>query len=197
MKDGVSQKVIDFFTGFRSKIYKPKEIILRPCIKIENIYFLKKGIVRQFCINENGIEITLHTFKPGSYFPIMLLIAESANKYNFQALDNVEVSIASSNETLEFVRKNPDVLFDLTRRMATGLNKLLLKEESMMFENSYEKVKRFVDYINEKFGEDKKKFTHEDIASWTGLTRETVSRQMDKLRKEGFIDQDFNFIKKS
>ena len=66
--------------------------------------------------------------------------------------------------------------------------------EGLTFDTAYRKVESLLLYFAKKFGEKKGKdtiidypLTHREIASWIGSARETVSLEIEKLKKNGII----------
>ena len=190
----VEEKLDAFFSKYPIGSFAKGELILRADQPVTKIYYLKEGFVRQYLITPNGEEITLTVFKPVSYFPIMLVLNNKRNKYYFEAIEKITVRACPPNDILAFLKKNPDVLFDLTCRFADGLNGMLLKIENMVFESAYAKVASLLLYLANRFGEKQDTaivinlpLTHHDIGSWVGLQRETVSRQIESLIKKGVL----------
>lgn len=194
MDAAVFKKIDRFFCQYQPLHFKKGEVIVRAEDPIFGIYFLKRGLVKQYVISKDGDEVTIHIFTSPSFFPMMLILGELENRYFFEAQTNVEVFRAPVDKTLRFVKEDPQVLFDLTKRFAQGLNGLSIRLENLMFEEAYKRVVFLLLYLAEKFGqkEDGKiiielPLTHKDIASWINLTRETVSRQIEKLINKGLI----------
>lgn len=190
------QKIIDFFSKHPEKLFKKREIILRPDDSTRDIFFIQNGMVRQYSISQEGEEATLHVFHADSYFPIMLVLASRPNKYYFEAMTDVVTREASASAVIEFIKKDQDVLFDLTARFAEGICGLLEKIEENMHMHAYQRVSSVLLYLGKKFGHHDKgnktkrielNFSHNQIASWTGLQRETVSRQIEKLQKKHIV----------
>ena len=195
MNKDISNKIDKFFSQFYAVNFEKGDIILRPDGKIHNIFLLKKGKVRMYSISNDGQEITLHIFRPDSYFPIMLSLSDVFDKYYFEALEKVEVVKAPAQKVIEFVKSDQDILFDLTTRFSYAISGLTSRIETMAFEDAYNRIANLLLYLSQKFGEaskDKVTITiplqHEDIANWVGIRRETVSRQFDKLHKDGIIE---------
>ena len=197
----VQKKLESFFSEFRPLNYKKGEILVRPEDPIFGIYLLKKGYIRQYVISEEGDEITINLFRPVSFIPMMLAIGETENKYYFETASPVEVWRAPTDKTIEFVKNEPEILFDLAQRFAAGLNGLARRFEDLMFENAYNRVVSLLSYLTKRFGERGKDgtiinlpLTHKDIAAWVNLTRETTSRQLEKLTHAGIISYDHQII---
>lgn len=82
------------------------------------------------------------------------------------------------------------MLFDLTTRFAKGLNGLALRIEHLSSENVYTRVISLLLYLAAHFGSSSLvdlPLTHQEVASLTGSTRETVSRQIERLKKKRLI----------
>ncbi len=190
----IQKKLEEYFSQFRPLHYKKGDIIVRPEDPIFGIYLLKKGFVKQYIISADGDEVTIHIFRPVSFFPMMLAIGNTENNYFFEAVDSVEVWRAPTDKTVDFIKNEPEILFDLAKRFSSGLNGLSKRIEELMFENSYRRVTSLLLYLTKTFGEDGKDgiiiklpLTHKDIAAWVNLTRETTSRQLEKLSKKDII----------
>lgn len=201
MDPGVQKKLEEFFSKYKLLTLKKGEVLITPDNSVTSIYYLKKGYIHQYVISEEGEEITINMFRPPSFIPMMLAITGSQNRYYFETADKVEVWQAPSDKTIEFVKNEPAVLFDLTRRFGLGLNGITQRLESLMFENAQSRIISLLSYLSERFGEKTKEgvlvnlpLTHQDIAGWVNLTRETTSRQLEELTKAGIISYKNHYI---
>lgn len=202
MNQKVSEKIDKFFSGFYPVSFEKGEIIIHPDGKVQHIFLLKKGKVRMYSVSDDGQEATLHIFRPSSFFPIMLFLSETYGKYYFEAVERVEAVKAPVDEVMDFIKKDAEVLFDLVTRFATAISGLTLRIESMAFGDAYNRVASLLLYFAQKFGEAREGQTviniplqHDDIASWVGLRRETVSRQFEKMQSKGILESKDKQIK--
>lgn len=200
-KDDTQKKIETFFLGYPQIALAEKTLLVRAEESISFIYYLEEGLVRQFTTTEHGEDITFHLYRPGSYFPIMLAISQKENRYNFEAISLGLVRKAPLKDVLQFIQQDTNVLFDLVKRLSEGMTGLLIKLESEMFHQSSEKVASLLLYLTQKFGKRDKNqttislpLTHSDLASWLGLQRETVSRQLEKLQEKGIIANEKHHI---
>ena len=106
-------------------------------------------------VTEDGKELTLNIFKPGSYFPMVWVMGDSPNKYEFQTLTKVELIRTSKESFLSFIEKDPEILMDLTRRILTGVDGLLTNIQYIFFGNSYHRVLSVLVICARRFGEKK------------------------------------------
>jgi CRP/FNR family transcriptional regulator len=149
--------------------------------------------VREFDISDSGQKITLNIFKPHAFFPMSWAINETPNKYFFEALDNCHVKIAPPNEVVNFLKSNPDVMYDLLARIYKGTDGMLGRQSKLMSGSAsarlgYELMiycRRF--HNTNSSGQYSVKVKESELASFTGMARETVSRQLRKMDKDGMI----------
>ena len=195
MESIIEEKVASFFKKHKHVRLKKGELILKPSESIPYIFYVWKGLIRQYGFSEDGQEFTLHFFKPGTYFPLMLVLSNEKGTYFFEAASETHVFKAPVDEVLEFLKHEPEIVFDLACRFSIALSKMSVRLENALSMNSFSKVASILLYLASRFGQQinnklviKQPFTHHDISTWTGITRETASRSMEKLKKMGIIN---------
>lgn len=197
----ILKKLSNFFEEYKSIRYKKGEVIIRANDLIKNVFFIKRGHVRIYSISDSGEEATFHIARPGSYFPMMLVLSDVRNSYYCEATTAVDLRVAPVDTVVEFVKNDPEILFDLTSRFASGLCGLMSRLENLIFDPAYIKLIVLLEYFMRRFGKKDGEgiiiqlpLTHTSIASWLGINRETVSRQMKKLNKKGLIERKKGFL---
>lgn len=188
------EKLGDFFAKYKQLFYKKGEIIIREDDEPAGVYFLKSGYVRMGSIFANGEELTLNIFKPGSFFPMIWAIGEAKNSYFCQAMTEVKVYRAPRMEVIKFVKENPEVLYDLTRRILIGLDGMITNIQYLLFGNSCNRIAAAILLLAKRFGEKMNgkvminfNLVHQDIAHLAGVTRETASIAIKQLEDKGVI----------
>lgn len=190
----ISNKVDAYFSQFPLVSFRKGEIVLRPDQPIQDIYLLTSGKVRMYAISADGEEVTLHMFRPFAYFPLMLVLSNVTNTYYLEAMEPSVAVKAPTTQVIEFIKTNPDVLFELTTRFADAISGLLIRIQTVTGEHAYTKVIHLLLYLANRFGHKQGNqiavslaMSHEDIANWIGLRRETVSRQIEKMQQKQLI----------
>lgn len=194
MDQKIYGKIDDFFKSYPLVRVRRGQALFGAEQEIPDIYWLRMGKIRLYQIADDGSEMTLHIFKSPSFFPMMFYLSHRKADYYFQAVEEVIARKAPGEEVVNFLQNNPDVLFDLTRRFADAITGLLLRIEQLSSQNALQRVCSLLLYLEQQYGQAaadgstiKLKMSHDDIASWIGVARETVSRQVEKLTKEGLI----------
>lgn len=197
MDNTITDKLEGLFSQFRLVRYYKGQIILQPGDSLQGVYYLKEGYVKFYSISPEGYELTLNIFKPGSYFSMMWAIGNVPNVYIFKAITDVTVWQAPKEEVLSFLKKDPEVLFELTRRTFIGLSGLLERVEYLLFGDAYKKVASVLLMAASRFGEKgddgevmiQLTLTHQEIANLANLARETTSIQLKKMERKGIFVQ--------
>lgn len=196
-----SLKVESFFTQYKFIKYKKDEILFRAEDTPPGAYYLKSGFVKQYIVSPEGSELILHIYGPGSFFPMMWVIGELPNEYFYTAMTVCTTFRAPADKTRQFLMENPDVVFDLTKRLYLGIEGLLQRIEDLSLGTAYTQVISVLLYLAQHFGKRRGKsivipykFTHQDISAIMWTVRETATRELDKLLKEKIILYDKHSI---
>ena len=187
-------KVSQFFQKYPVEKFKRGQVILSPCTKINQIYYLEKGYIKQYLITRDGRIKAVNIYKPASYFPVIMALTQTENRYFFEAINKVEVRSAPVQSVLSFIQNEPKITLDLLKRFLSGIDGVMNILQSLMYENSQKKLVAFLLMLCQRFGQRRGNqviitipLTHQDLASFTGMIRETVSFEMKKLQKEGIV----------
>lgn len=195
MDTQASEKLNNFFSGFKKLFFKKGETILRPDDQARNVFYLKKGYARLYSISKNAQELTFIIYKPGDFFPLIPAINNIPVSYYMEAMTLLELYQAPVEDFRRFIKNNSKVLYELTIHILTRLGGVFTRMEYAIFGNAQNKVAAIILICAERFGKDEKKgilvqvpLTHQDIANLLGVARETVSIEMKKLQKMNLIN---------
>lgn len=189
-------KLEEFFSHYTTVRYDKGERILREYDSPTGVFYIKKGVVRIYLISEEGNELTALLHSPQSILPLRWAITGLANIYNYQAMNAVEMYRAPREAFQEFLKKNPDVCYHVSEQLVQDCSALIYRMQHIVFGNAHSKVasvvltaaKRFSAQNNSSEGVTVEvPFTHQQIADSAGITRETASLEMKKLKEEGLI----------
>lgn len=194
-------KLEQFFQTSKVYTYKKRTLIFHPDDTLSMVFYIKSGYVRVYRISEDGEELTLTLLKPKDFFPLSYAIKSMANPYHIEAITPLEIWKVPQEQFLEFIKSDPDVLYDLTTRILVRFDTVLSRMETLLFCNAYVKVAAALLMCAKGFGEEhdgktlvKVPLTHRDIATLVGITRETTSLEMKKLEKQGLLTKSGRFI---
>lgn len=194
MQADVKNKLEKFFSKYRQIKYKKGEIILRAEDPPQGIFLLKEGIVRQYAISHKGDDLTLNIYRPVSFFPVAFFINSSQNRFYFEAITPVFAFRAPGEEFIGFIKKEPEVMFDLLKRIYTGLEGFFTRMENLMAGDVKSRLITELLIYSRRFGVKTDtgtiidiKLTQKDLAAQAGVARETVGRILKTLKDQGSI----------
>jgi CRP/FNR family transcriptional regulator len=184
-----------FFTKKKEVVISKKKDILYPDEEIKDIYYIKKGFVRSYSINQDGSEITLNIYKPGSFFPLTLAVSGKKNPNYFQTMTNVILHKAKFVDVWNFVSGDINLLSDLVKRLSSGIEGFMIRTQFLLRSSADEKIASNLSLLTKRFGTKSKSgsikielpLTHQDIADMSGLSRETTSIILKKLEKANIL----------
>lgn len=189
----IQQKVQDYFADKLLKEYKRGDTIVIANQDPEGVMYLEKGIVEQYDITPEGAMVIVNIFKAPAFFPMSWAMNKTPNRYFFGAQTDTSLRIDDPAKTILFLQNNPDVLYELLARVFRGSDALLrrlvlatssVSSKRLMFELLLE-AQRFGETVGEH-----QKLIHIKqtiLAARSGLARETVSREIRQLEKQGII----------
>jgi CRP/FNR family transcriptional regulator len=187
-----------FFAQFKTaQKFKKNQLILSPGAEPSGIFFVKSGYIRLYLISESGKELTLNIFKPGTYFSMIWALNDVPNIYFYESLTDVLLLRAPKEEIVKYIRDNPIVLYDLTKRTLGGLDGMTRLMEALLTGNAYQQIASVLLVLARRFGKNKNDneviidlpLTHRLIGTLAGLSRESTSLEMEKLTKDKIISQ--------
>lgn len=195
MSTNVKKLVSDFFTSFPQKTYLKNSVFIMPNTPINTVFYIEKGMGRVYIISSKGNEVTINFFSKGSFIPVALVINKQDSAYYYEAFTDLHVRVAPAQKVLQFLKNNPIVVYDLLQRVYRGIEGILLHKEYLVDGNAGSKLAYSLIILARRFGEFQKnqqtlipmELDETRIASYAGLARETVSRELRKLQEKNII----------
>lgn len=162
-----------------------------------SIFFLKKGRVKLTRTSPDGKEMIVALINPGDVFGEMSILDDTERTDYAITMDECLICAISKNDFREFSEKNPSLNLKLTKLIGFRMRKYSERIEGLIFKDAQQRVISFLlSLANEqgkKIGDEifvKPFLTHQDIASLTACSRQTVNSILTSLREDGVIDFD-------
>lgn len=194
MDSEVKKKIEEFFAKQKLIKYRKGETVIRAEDPPLGIFYLKEGLIREFTVTEDGEELTLNIYKPPSLFPVAFAINNTIPARNFEATINSVLYRAPKDETLIFLKGEPEVMFDLVSRIYRGLEGLFKRIENLMAGSAQARIITELIIYAKRLGIKQSdgvlinlKLTQKDISEQTGIARETIGRILKDLKNKGLL----------
>ena len=193
MASVVAAKVDQYFSKYPKRAYPKGQILVFADESPEHIYYIVKGGVRKYDVSYRGDEGEVNVFKPPAFFPMSWAINNSPNKYFYKAETDTELHIVPTGDALIFIKDNPDVMLDLLSRLYKGMDGLLGRMVHLMSGSAKSRLLYELVIESRRFGKKNAdgsiqlSVSEGDLAGRTGLSRETVSREIHKLKNQDLV----------
>jgi CRP-like cAMP-binding protein len=184
----VDQKVSDAFCKYPKRSYPKGQILVFADESPEYIFYIISGRVIKYDVSYRGDEVIVNIFKPPAYFPMSWAINRSPNRFFYKTQEPTELYIVPVDDALAFIKANPDVMLDLLSRIYKGMDGLLGRVVHLMSGTAKSRLVYELIIECRRFGKKQPDGTYllatreVDIAARSGLSRETISREFQKLK---------------
>jgi CRP/FNR family cyclic AMP-dependent transcriptional regulator len=138
----------------------------------------------------DGKEIILAIHQSGSFFGEMSLIDGKTSPASVIATEDSLISIISKADFFSIIFSQNKITRNLLHILCDRLRKSWDTIQLLNFNNAAQRTKMLFLMLADEYGEKTPegiilniKLTHQDISDMTGLTRETVTRVIDKFQK--------------
>ncbi|MCA1806643.1 MAG: Crp/Fnr family transcriptional regulator [Actinobacteria bacterium] len=193
MQQSAKKKLDDFTVDLPLKKYSRGQILLAAGDEPKAVFYLVSGQVRQYDISNQGDEVVVNVFKPATFFPMTWAINQTPNQFFFAADTDVELKLVHTKDVLLLLKSEPDITFDLLSRLLSGVGGLQRRMAHIMGGEGHRRVlyelliacKRFG--VTHDDGSVELSMTQAELAHQAGLSRETVNKELKKLKQSGNI----------
>jgi CRP/FNR family transcriptional regulator, cyclic AMP receptor protein len=177
------------------------QLILRAGAAGDDVVVVLDGHVKLVAFGADRREVVLALRGPGELIGEMAALAGQRRTATVIAVDDVEVGYLAADELKTFLAGHPNVALVLIRMLVRRLSEADRDRVDLATQDSVGMVaKRLVELATEhgkrvdegtliEFS-----LTQDELASWTGATRETVSRALRLMRRVGWIATDHRSI---
>lgn len=194
------KKLEDIFKDPVSRTYRKGQIVLHKGDTLNSLYFVNSGYVKMYGITDDGEERIMLIFPPGSIFPIFAnLISDEPYilRYFYETMSNSQLCVVPHKDFKALINKNGDAARLLLKYTTKISSDLVARMGLIENKDAQKKIVHLLNYLREICSEEIKpnvyrtnlKITQQDIANMTGLTRETSSIQLKKLKDLGIVKQ--------
>ncbi len=176
------------------KRFKKNEIILHEENTNEFMYIMIDGEAKVVQTTAKGKEILVTMHQAGDFFGELSLIDGKTAPAAVWATKDSVTAIISKNDFYSLLLNQKKVLENLLRIFCARIRESLKKIQILNFSNASQRIKMLFLMLSETYGEKTPegtvlnlKLIHQNIADMTGLTRETVTRVLDRWQRGGEI----------
>jgi CRP/FNR family transcriptional regulator len=187
-----SEKRINIFLNqFRLVEYKKGEIILSQDELPKTGYVIKTGIIKTYNITAEGDEKPISFDRDGEVFPTSWVFGKTRRSlFFYEAFTDCQIYHVPADEYRAFLKSNPALLYRIFDRLVGFYTALQFRVNALEQSRASSKVLSTIRFLCLRFGEDlapnivriELVLSQQELANFMGLTRETTSIELKKLR---------------
>ena len=176
--------------------YPPETTIITEGEHGDSIYFLIEGVVKVVIFTAEGKEIILSKLKSINFFGEIGVFEEGPRTATIETETKCKVIEIGKDTFIQFISDEKETFFMLLLEMAKRIREANRKIYILSLSKAKDRVKCYLRDI--MLAKMKNQFflpIHDNIAKEVGLTRETVSKILGDLKKEGVISNTHGKVK--
>ena len=188
------EELISIARLIKHKVYKKGEIIIHEGEKSNSVIIIRDGSAKACRYNADGKEQILYIFSEGDFFGEQNLFNERRATYTVIALTEVRVCTLSKSEFEPLLYNYPEISIKILSELSERMYRLENAMQGMGVRNLDFRICTLLMEFSEKYGykvEDgiliRMPLSREGIANFLGVARETISRKLGQLEKDGII----------
>lgn len=173
-------------------------LIITPNTENNKLYFLKRGRVRLYKVNEDGKQLTIGLLGKGNIFGETETFSTGSGSAYVEVMEDALVCVLGKKDFEMLLLKRPQIAL----KMVSILTQRIRESEEMLENFAFRDVRYRLLYLLAKlaksFGPSKNDETssytklglhlsHQELANMIGATRESVSVTLSQLTKEGIV----------
>ncbi len=173
--------------------FKKKQMIYTEGHRPVALYFIQKGKVKTFKINEDGKELITSIFKEGDFMGYTALLEESMYQDHAEALEDAELMVIPKTDFIALISNDSQI----ARKFIQLLSHNLAEKEEQLVNLAYNSLRKRVAngllLVYDKFKKapsDKPKLeiSREDLAQVVGTATESLIRTLSDFKGEKLIE---------
>jgi len=189
------EELIDLESVLVEKHFSKNEVILLEEDTPNYMYIVNSGRVKVVQTSIEGKEQILAIHNKGDFFGEMAILDGKTSPATVIAMEDADIVLIAKDDFERYLLKNDKVLKEIISMLCSRLREAWLMLKVLSFAHAEHRVRAVLKHVSTQYGiKDQKgtiiklKLTHKDIAGYTSLSRETVTRVLDRFSKAGEIE---------
>jgi CRP/FNR family transcriptional regulator, cyclic AMP receptor protein len=177
------------------KQFRKNSIILSEEETNEYMYIVFSGRIKVIQISDEGKEQILVIRKKGDYFGEMSILDGKTQPATVVAMEDSTIGLISRNNFESILLKNEKVLNQIIYMLCERLRESWFMLRVLSFDDAENRVRAVLNHVGSQYGvKDLRgfiiplKLTHQEIADYASLARETVTRLLSRFSQAGEIE---------
>jgi CRP/FNR family transcriptional regulator/CRP/FNR family cyclic AMP-dependent transcriptional regulator len=180
-----------------ARSYDKDQVIILAEEEGDALFIIADGQVKVSIVSEDGREVILSLLGEGAVFGELSLLDGKPRSANVVATQDTKLYMVRRADFLRLIYKVPQIAVGLLAELAARLRKTDRKIEGLALLDVTSRISETLLQLADEQGSETKfgvsleeRPTHQQLASMSGTTRETVSRVLKRLEGQGYISSE-------
>lgn len=172
-------------------ICRPQHVAAREVLFLkgdpgDGLYAIRRGLIRIGTTNVLGQQMTVNLLGGGDIFGEIALLDGRSRTADAIAMEDTEVFFLPRRDFLKLLAGDPAISVQLIELLCARLRNVLERMEETTFLPAATRLARRILTLAIDYGTEVRA-TQDELASLTGITRETVNRQLQRWKQMGVL----------
>jgi CRP-like cAMP-binding protein len=172
--------------------FRKKDIIFMEGQMPNDLYFIEKGKVKTYKVNEEGKELITGIFKEGDFLGYLPLLEETASHETAEALEPSRIMLIPKADFLKLVYSSKDVAHKFIKMLSNNLEEVENRLVNIAYQSVRQRVAGALISIGKQFNTSGKDelitVSRRDIANIVGTATESLNRTLSDFKDERLIE---------
>ena len=180
-----------------TRSYDKDQVIILAEEEGDALFIIADGQVKVSIVSEDGREVILSLLGEGAVFGELSLLDGKPRSANVVATQDTKLYMVRRADFLQLIYKVPQIAVGLLAELAARLRKTDRKIEGLALLDVTSRISETLLQLADEQGSETKfgvsleeRPTHQQLASMSGTTRETVSRVLKRLEGQGYLSSE-------
>lgn len=129
----------------KSKSFKKKEIIIEEGSLKTDVYFLRSGLVRAYCINDKGDEITFGLISENQILTnVDIILFDQPSRFYYECIEDTKTFSIDFDKVQNIIESNPKLERNRKFFARNAMKKMLQRLETFVLMNAEERYEDFI-----------------------------------------------------
>lgn len=194
----IEELLRETFASGRTLQYRKKELIYRLGDVPSGVYLVTSGLVKVYTLDSRAEENIILTFGPGEILLLRWGLTGRVDDVYIAAMTPVEVVRMPRQEFISAIYERPQLAVRLLEILSGHFELLINHITNLDFRNANQRVACRLLMLASRYGQaqpdggmllDRLHTSHTYLAGSTGLARETVTRELNRLEDAGHLSR--------
>ena len=175
------------------KKIRKKDILFNEGDPANFLYLIVSGKIKTFKSNNFGKEFIIDINREGDFLGYFDILEDSAHRVSAMAIENSEIVAIPKQDFCNALYSNSDITMKFVKMMSQQFSEVEEKLLKLAYDSARKRVAEAIIFVSKKYksGENNELsfcLHRENISALSGISPESVSRNLSSFKEEGLIE---------